>query len=149
MKHSPHKIGHLGDLTGYDFRRTWAAIRKHFEQSTAGLGITQVSFGVLSVIEANPGIRQSEVGKLLEIKSANMANLIGELSSSGLVNRATDPDDRRAISLTLSEKGVETMRHSLARIREHEEVMLADLDPADLALLAKVLKQIRVNCEAC
>jgi DNA-binding MarR family transcriptional regulator len=42
---------------------------------------------VLMVIEAKPGITQSDIGKLLEIASANMATLAERLAERNLIDR--------------------------------------------------------------
>lgn len=144
----PENLGPLEDLVGYHFRRTSSMIRKDFDSAVDGLGIRQVSFAVLSVISANPGIRQGEVGTLLDIQRANMVTMIGDLSEAGLVERGRDSGDRRAVTLSLTKQGEDMLAQCIARIREHEDNMLKGLTKAEIGKLISVLAKIRRNCEA-
>ena len=56
---------------------------------------------VLLVIEANPNISQSEIGRMLEIAGANMAPLISRLQKRELIERQSV--DGRSHGLELGE----------------------------------------------
>lgn len=146
MNPQPDNLGPLQDLIGYHFRRTSSMIRKDFEQATAGLDIRQVSFGVLSVIAANPGIRQGEVGAILDIQRANMVAMVSELNDAGLVDRGRDPMDKRAVTLTLTDKGQALLAEAIERISAHEARMLSGLSDQECAQLLDMLKRIGRNC---
>ena len=141
-------LGPLDQLAGYHFRRTSSAMRKDFEKAVDGLGVSQVSFAVLSVISANPGIRQGEVGRMLDIQRANMVTMIGDLTKSGLVRRGRDESDRRAVTLSLTPRGDELLATSLGRIRAREAKALEGLDEKQVAALIRTLNAIRRNCES-
>lgn len=147
MSENSYNLGPLQDLVGYHFRRTSSLIRKDFEQATDGLGIRQVSFGVLSVISANPGIRQGEVGAMLDIQRANMVAMISELSEDGLVARGRDPRDKRAVTLTLTEKGQAQLAKAIERIAAHEASMMRSLSQRERDQLLDMLQRISHNCE--
>ncbi len=140
-------LGPLDRLVGYHFRRTSSAMRKDFERAVDGLGIGQVSFAVLSVISANAGIRQGEVGSMLDIQRANMVTIIGDLTKAGLVERGRDESDRRAVTLSLTAEGQDMLATSLARIQAREAKALAGLDEAQVEALIATLNAIRRNCE--
>lgn len=93
----------LDELLGYRLRRASmammgdlvGALRPH------GLSVGEASFLIL--VDANPGCRQSDVGRALEIKRANLTPLVGRMKARGLVVDA--PIDGRSLSLTLTESG--------------------------------------------
>lgn len=116
-----------------------------FARALAGTGIRQVLFGILAVVESNPGIKQGEVGHLLGIQRANMVALINELVEAGLVDRRVSADDRRALSLTLSAAGTSMLGQCLDRIRVHEGEMLAGLNAAERAQLMSLLIRIQTR----
>ncbi|WOF42293.1 winged helix DNA-binding protein [Sphingopyxis indica] len=140
-------LGPLDHLAGYHFRRTSSAMRKDFEKAVEGLGVGQVSFAVLSVISANPGVRQGEVGRMLDIQRANMVAVIGDLVKAGLVQRGCDDSDRRAVTLSLTPRGDELLATSLSRIQAREAKALAGLDAEQVKTLIATLTAIRRNCE--
>ncbi|MCQ4088048.1 MarR family transcriptional regulator [Saccharibacillus sp. JS10] len=58
------------------------------------------------VEDGKPGIMVSEIGRILDVKSPTVTQLIKGLESDGLVDRSIDPDDRRAVRISLTEEGI-------------------------------------------
>ena len=140
-------LGPLDELAGFHLRRAFSAFGNDFARAVAGTGMRQVLFGILSVISANPGINQGNVGKALGIQRANMVTLVNELADRGLVLREVAPDDRRALSLTLTPAGAAIVEQTLARIRQHEERMLAGLSASERRRLLDLLRRIEARGE--
>lgn len=141
------ELGPLNELVGYHLRRASAALGSDFTRSVEGTGMRQVLFGILSVVSANPGINQGNVGRALGIQRPNMVTLVNELIQRGLVERIVDSDDRRAFALTLTHAGETVMAETLARIREHEERMLVDLSATERATLNALLDRLAARGE--
>ena len=123
MASDRESIGVLTPLVGYHLRRASGAFSVDYAAAMDGTGLRQVPFAVLSVIAANSGINQGAVGRVLGIKRANMVALINELIDKGLVDRTTDPVDRRAFALTLTATGADVLNDCVARIEAHEQRM--------------------------
>ncbi|MEP6785310.1 MAG: MarR family transcriptional regulator [Sphingomonadales bacterium] len=138
-------LGVLGDLVGYHMRRASGVIANDFNRAIAGTGMRQVLFGILSIISANPGINQGNIGRALGIQRANMVSLVNELIDQGLVQRETDADDRRAFSLTLTTSGEAMVETCLERIRAHENSLMSDLSPDERATLVDLLGRIEAR----
>ncbi|HEX8412311.1 MAG TPA: MarR family transcriptional regulator [Sphingomicrobium sp.] len=136
-------VGPLESLVGYHLRRASSAFLTDFMRAMEGTGMRQVLIGILSIVAANPGINQGNVGRLLGIKRANMVALINELLERGLIKRANAKDDKRAFTLRLSEKGEAALAESLVRIRAHEAHMLKELNPDEQATLVVLLGRIQ------
>ena len=139
------RLGVLGDLVGYHMRRASAVIANDFSRAIAGTGMRQVLFGILSIIEANPGINQGNVGRALGIQRANMVSLVNELVDAGLVLRETAAEDRRAFALTLTPDGEAMVTSCLKRIRDHEDALMADMTDEDRATLVRLLGRIEAK----
>ena len=135
-------LGVLDELVGYHMRRASAVIANDFARAIAGTGMRQVLFGILSVIAANPGINQGNVGRALSIQRANMVSLVNELVDAGLVRRETAAEDRRALALTLTAAGEAKVRASLELIRAHEDRLLSELSRDERAHLIGLLARI-------
>ncbi len=102
----------------------------------------QVLVGILAVVDANSGINQGAVGKMLGIKRANMVSLINELVERGAIERAMTPGDRRSFSLELTASGRALLAECMARITEHERRLLAGLSGLEQQLLINLLSRI-------
>jgi DNA-binding MarR family transcriptional regulator len=138
-------LGILKDLAGYHLRRASGAFAADFARSLSGTGVRQVLFGIMSVVAANPGINQGNVGRGLGIQRANMVSLINELVDMHLLERKVSSDDRRAFSLTLLPLGQEKLTACLARIHEHEEAMLSGLTVTERKRLLELLSKVEAR----
>jgi DNA-binding MarR family transcriptional regulator len=67
-------------------------------------GVRPVEASVLMVVESMPGTTQSEIGRLLSIKRANMTPLVAKLEARGLVRR--ERVDGRSHGLVLAARAV-------------------------------------------
>lgn len=135
-------LGVLRDLIGYHVRRAAGAFLNDFTSALSGTGMRQVLFGILAVIDRDPGVQQGEVGRRLGIKRANMVALINELVEAGWVERRPAAADRRALALSLSPAGRKAFEAALRKIRQHEAEMLSGLSAAERATLADLLGRI-------
>lgn len=107
----------------------------------------QVLFGVLSVISANPGINQANVGRVLGIQRPNMVALVNELVGWGWVERSADIVDRRAFVLRCTDAGDSALAATLVLIRKHEERMLRELKSTERWALIELLNRIETKDE--
>lgn len=68
------------------------------------LSVSPAVLAMLRLVEANPGIRQVQVAKILLIQESNLANLVKHLIAQGLVERRSKTGARRG-GLWLTEGG--------------------------------------------
>lgn len=106
---------------GYSLRRAAAATMAEFSARLAPLGLRFAESSAMMVIEANAGITASHLGRLLDIKRANMVPLIARLEAGGLLCRV--PIDGKSHALELTEAG----KAKLAEVRQVIEAFEAGL----------------------
>ncbi|MDE2050131.1 MAG: winged helix-turn-helix transcriptional regulator [Gammaproteobacteria bacterium] len=127
----------LEDLPGYALRRVSAAVMAKLAEGLSRLDLRPAESTVLLVIGANPGVTQSEVGRLLGIASANMAPLVARLADRGLIVR--EAVDGRSQGLTLSDGGRRITVKARSVVDELESDLLARIPAAERAAFLKVL----------
>jgi DNA-binding MarR family transcriptional regulator len=115
----------LKDFPGYALRRVSVAAMASLARRLAALDLRPAEATVLMVIEANPRITQSEVGRLLDIASPNMAPLASRLQARELIVR--ERVDGRSQGLRLSDKGRKLAHKARKAMVEHEAALLAPL----------------------
>src|SRR5882762_7651694 len=93
----------LRDFPGYALRRASVATMQTLARRLTELDLRPTETSVLLVIESNPNITQSEIGRMLDIAGANMAPLISRLEKRELVQR--QPVDGRSHGLALTSRG--------------------------------------------
>ena len=135
-------LGLLPSLLGYHLRRAQIAVFQHFTQSMADADITPGQFGVLTVIEANPGLSQTQLGQALGIDRSSIVGVIDRLEQRGLVIRAPSPLDRRSHALRLSPEGASLTRELVLKVRAHERDIAQALSEEERRLLLDLLKRV-------
>ncbi len=117
--------GHLG----YLLRRASNAIIGELAQrlDAAGLKVSEAS--ILLLIERNPRITQSDLGRMLGIKRANMVPLAAGLESRKLVTR--EPVNGRSHGLVLTVAGQKACSDASAIMAQQEQFILERLGGDD------------------
>ncbi|MFM5925205.1 MAG: MarR family winged helix-turn-helix transcriptional regulator [Novosphingobium sp.] len=112
----------LLDLPGYSLRRAANAVMGEFVTRLDPLGLRLSDVSILLLIEANPGITASQIGRMLDIQRANMVPLIGRIEKTGLVSRA--PIDGKSHGLRLTDAGSATLRQARTVIEKFEDDLI-------------------------
>ena len=95
---APAELGLLGDDLGYLLRRAQLAVFADFGETLAELQLRPGQFAVLTAIDHNPGVTQSDVCQLLGIQRPNFVAVIDDLEARGLAKRTSSAADRRSSS---------------------------------------------------
>lgn len=131
----------LANLLGYQLRRASVAAMAALKSALAENDLRPAEMSVLLVIDANPGVTQSEVGRCLGIKRANMAPIVGSLEQRALVERM--PVDRRSQALRLTRTGARVLGRSQKIIAAHESRLASGMDEAAARAVMRFLKDVR------
>ncbi len=128
-------------LLGYQLRRAWLAMATDLGQRLDDLQLTGMSLSVLLMVEANPGISQSELAAQLDIKRANMTPLAAQFTERGLIERRAT--DGRSFGLHLTAAGQALAKRAWASVDENERRFLSRLPPDQPAQLRASLLALR------
>jgi DNA-binding MarR family transcriptional regulator len=136
------ELGMLKSLLGYHLRRAQIAVFQHFVEAMGASDITPGQFGVLTVIDGNPGLSQTQLGNALAIDRSTVVVVIDRLEARGLVIRAPQPNDRRSHALRLSETGAKLLRTLEGKVRAHERHIGRALSPEQQRMLIDLLDRV-------
>lgn len=131
----------LRDLLGYHLRR--ASLR-----DVAGLAavlgndIKLVPFTVVCMVHEFPGITAAEIGRRLSLQRANLAPLLADLDSRGLIERQPDYRDHRIQRLFLTEQGTRALAEWRDRVLAHEEENFRALTLDERETLRRLLSKV-------
>ncbi len=140
----PERItfGILPELIGYRLRIAQVGIFRDFCTSVDEPEITPTLFGVLVLIDANPGMKQTQLADAIQLDRSSVVSVLDKLEARGLVERVRAPDNRRANALHLTTEGRRILDSLIPQVRAHEERVLRNLDPAERAQLQKLLGRL-------
>src|SRR5260370_32110982 len=77
-------------------------LRTYADQRARDFGMTRAQWAVLARVERSEGLKQCELADTLDLQPITLTRLIDRLCDGGLIERRSDPDDRRAKRLYLT-----------------------------------------------
>jgi DNA-binding MarR family transcriptional regulator len=128
----------LGFLLSWNGRRMAHA----FEKALEPLDLRPPLFGVMRLIDADPGLTQQELGDRSLIDASSMVAVIDELEGLGLAERRPHPTDRRKHAVHLTAQGVETLRRAHGVANAVVDEVLAPLDESERDALRDLLRKL-------
>jgi DNA-binding MarR family transcriptional regulator len=135
----------LSNAVGYALRRAQVAVFADFIAALAEVDLRPAQYGILLVIDANPGLSQRDVCALLGLKQANLVAMINELAARGLTERRNAPSDQRSYALHLTARGRDLLLRARALQKKHEDRMTRRLGAAERALLLSLLERLTAS----
>jgi DNA-binding MarR family transcriptional regulator len=135
-------LGILPTLLGYQLRRAQLAVFGNFAETVGADELTPGQFGVLVVIDANPGLSQTRLGNALGVDRSTVVAVIDRLEARGLVVRQDAPQDRRSHALYLSRDGKAALARLTERVCAHEDAIARALSHEERTLLIALLQRV-------
>ena len=119
-------------------------IRRATNHDLEPLGVTWGQVRALRTLGRCDGpVRMSELADRLRIARRSATSVVDELVERGLVERAADPADRRAVTVAVTPAGRRVARRSSStRRRAAAADLTSSLTPAELATLRDLLTRI-------
>jgi DNA-binding MarR family transcriptional regulator len=134
-------LGPLPELIGYVLRRAQLVVFQDFFAAFAPFDIRPAQFAVLTVIERNPGMTQSQVAEALGIKRTNFVGLLDALEARVLAERRP-ARDKRSYALYLTADGAVLMRKLRTVLKAHESRMIAKVGEDGREALIALLHEV-------
>ncbi len=107
------------------------------------MGITDATWRTLYFLrQEGDGVQQKELARVMSIEGPSLVRLLDNLAEKQLIERRTDPGDRRSKTIHLTPQS----EPLLAKLDEHarhvREGLLSNITDADIQTCTKVFNQI-------
>jgi DNA-binding MarR family transcriptional regulator len=132
----------LASAPGFLLSWNGQRIARNFAAALEPLGLRPQHFGVLTLIDTNPGSAQRELGEGSMIDASTMVAVIDELEELGLAERRPHPDDRRKRAVYLTAKGRRTLQRARAAAMKTAQELFAPLGEGELETLRRLLRKL-------
>jgi MarR family transcriptional regulator, lower aerobic nicotinate degradation pathway regulator len=140
--HSELPPEELGRFTGFLMNYVGTRSGRRFAAALEPLGMHPRQFGVLTVLDARPGMTQHELAEHSGVDSSSMVAVLDELESQGLAERRPHPDDRRKRCIHLTSKGDAKLREMRAVARDVGEDSFGALSADERTTLHHLLRKL-------
>jgi DNA-binding MarR family transcriptional regulator len=104
--------------------------------------VTLPQLMLLKLTRQHGPYRLTALAEKIEVKPSAVTVMVDRLEKRGLVRRAQDPADRRAVLVELTAEGAETLRKADELRSELLVRLMERLEPAEVRLLADLLGRL-------
>ncbi|HSE08638.1 MAG TPA: MarR family winged helix-turn-helix transcriptional regulator [Nocardioidaceae bacterium] len=116
--------------------------RIHISTASGDIDLDRSAYGILCRLADEGPQRLGLLASAFGLDPSTITRQVQALEKAGLVRRRSDPDDRRASILDLTEEGAVTLAHTRAYRRERLEEVLGDWPHHDREELARLLTKV-------
>jgi MarR family transcriptional regulator for hemolysin len=114
-------------------------LRTYADYKARHFGMTRAQWAVLARLDRFEGLKQSELAEMLDLQPISLTRLLDRLCDAGLIERRSDPNDRRAKRLFLTPAA----RPLLERLADlGEEMMTTALAGVDRNAVERMVAQL-------
>ena len=126
------------------FLLSWSGQRMahRFAAALEPLGLRPPHFGVMTLIDAHPGLTQQELVTRSLIDPSSMVAVIDELEQMGLAERRRHEEDRRKHAVHLTARGRRTLQRARGAAMKMAQEAFAPLDARELETLRRLLRKL-------
>ena len=124
-------------LCGYLLQRAASSALAGLNQRLAPLGLRHAGVALLMLVEAHPGITQSQAGRILDVQRANMVPFVARLEQLGVLRRRQV--DGRSQALELTSRGRILLERARRVVAAHEAELLERVPEEQRPMVRPVL----------
>ena len=117
-------------------------------EALAPMGLKACHASYLTEICAHPGISQDQLAGRICINKSNVARQAAVLEEEGFIKRIPSTTDKRIMELHPTQKTLDLMPQISPILRCWENCLTTDLTPEEVAILQKLLLQMREKASA-
>ena len=100
-------------------RKVIRAIGLHSKHLNKTSGLTSPQLIIMQEIDKASGVNSSQVAKNVNLSAATVTNIIDRLENKNLVSRVRNTQDKRKVSLYLTENGKAILLNAPQPLQEH------------------------------
>jgi len=116
-------------------------LRTYADHEAGQFGVTRAQWAVLVRLDRFEGLKQSELAEMLDLQPITLTRLLDRLCDNGLIERRSDPNDRRAKRLFLTAAA----RPLLERLGElGEDMMTTTLTGVSRESVEQIVAQLAI-----
>jgi len=101
--------------------------------------------GVLMSLWKEDGLKVVDLGKKAGLEPSTMTGLLDRMERDGLLRRAADPKDRRALRIYLTEKALDSQESVMKVVNKVLDKMFENISDEDIETTTNVLMKVLEN----
>lgn len=131
--------------TGYTVTLTARAFMRVAEARLRPMGIGVAHIPVLVCLAEEEALTQAGIAQRIHVEQPTAAALLQRMATAGLIQRSPDPQDRRAILISLSAHARDFLPRALDLLSATNGAATTDLSAAEIEVLHGLLQRVLAN----
>jgi len=119
-----------------------------FSREPGASDLTKQQFTVLSAVEQNEGMSQTDLVGITGIDRSTLAEMIRRMIEKGLLDRERTESDQRANAVRIAASGKKALRSARTASERVERMLLSSLPATDRTKFLKMLSVVVGQAEA-
>ena len=136
------RTAHMEDYFGYLVQRVHAKVGAAFQRALGDEDITPARFTALSIVAANPGVRQVDIARALSIARPAALKVVNQLLDLGLVDCHPIPSDKRIGAFAITKVGRNKLRSYERKVHALEKRVCKNLSTSEQAQVDALLRKL-------
>ena len=113
----------------------------------AGGGLSHGLLSALATVSKDGPLRLAELAQIEQVSAPSTTRLVAELEAKGLVSRRPDPDDGRAVLISVTTAGTDTVLRVRSARGAMVQELLEQLTPEEVAAIEAALPALERTLE--
>lgn len=135
----------LNQCINFLLTKAQQTVLQYFRARLAVFDITPVQYGILNCLWSEESQTPTQIAQKLCLDGSTITGILDRMEAKGLLVRTPDPEDRRAIRVVLTERGLQLMEPLNEVISSTNKDVLKIFTEEEQALLKNFLERISQN----
>ena len=118
---------------------------RRFEERAQAIALTLPQCKALAYLAKYEGVSQKRLAELIEVEPMTLVRMLDRMEADGWVERRSDPEDRRARSLVITEKAKPLIEHIWGLAGATRAEAFDGLSERERAQLLELLERVHAN----
>jgi MarR family transcriptional regulator, transcriptional regulator for hemolysin len=127
--------------------RATRLLSRRAERLLKGLGLTASQIPILHALKQGTAMYQKDLAALVEVEQPAMAELLARMERDNLIQRTTDPADRRSSRIQLSASAKRKIEPARIALQTGHQAALSGFSKSEVEQLQQFLERIVNNLE--
>lgn len=128
--------------TGHKLKAAWHSISRMYNSYTTQVGISVPMAYVLLLLSGKKGTLSTQIAPLLGMEAGSLTRLLRSMEDSQLIERKSDQEDKRQVSVYLTEEGKVKRRQARKIVKVFNDLVQDNIDPEQMKIFFSVLIQV-------
>jgi DNA-binding MarR family transcriptional regulator len=131
------------ETVDHHIKAAWHAIARMYNQRASAYDATMAMGFVLLTINPEEGTAATKIAPLMGLEARSLTRLLNSMEERGVIERNTDPTDKRSVRVCLTAKGKEMREKAKETVVNFNELVYEEVGMEKLTVFFEVIETIQ------